>query len=217
MVRSTVNFGLIAVICAVLMIPFGGGCGVTKEEAQGHRDVLAGEIEVGQDLVASLEEERDAALARADAAEQAEREAQAEAERAVAAMLEERIEDVNAYLAPQEEVLAAWDERIANWDETQANDLGLITDAGAAILPFLPAPAQGPAVLGVAVAGVIGRLLNRSKALNSLAESTVKLANENPEVSSAIKGAAATLRSIQTAGARKAVDAAQGKGVKIPV
>lgn len=214
--KSMLNFVLLIVLCAAMIVPF-GGCGMTLDEAKGHREALATEIQIGDDLAASLAEERDAALLRAEKAEAALDEARAEAEQATAKMLGDRLADVNEYLAPQREVLAKWDERIANWDDSQPNDLGFLTDVGSTLLPFLPAPTQGPAVLVVGVAGVLGRLLNRSKALNSLAASTVKLANDHPEVATAIKAAGATLRSIQSSGARNAVDAAQGKTIKLPV
>lgn len=198
-----------------LVIVGGKGC-MTFEQAQATRDTVAVGVEHGDALAASLAEERDAALARAEAAEQAADAARAEAERATAAKIQTAIDKVDEYLAPARENLVAWDKALANWDEASSG-AGLVGEIGETVLPFLPLSWQAPGVMVLGIGGVLARLIQKSNGLNSLARSTVKLADEHPEVAEAIKASSSLLDKIQNRAAKAAIDAAQGKKAALPV
>jgi hypothetical protein len=188
-----------------------GAC-VTQEDVQKARDTTAIVVEETQALFDSVREERDAALLRAEQAVITRDIARAEAESLFAAQLDERLGDIQMTLDMGNEALERFDESLANWEGPG----GLLQSFGEMALPFVPAPAQGGVVTALGIGGLIVRLVQKSKGLNSLALSTVKLAEKNESVARAIQDNAEMLRDKQSGAARKAIDSAQnGKKMSI--
>lgn len=212
--RNTL-IGLVAGFMLAGFVISGNGC-MSEEQARGIRDTVAVGVDTGDALAAGLTEERDAALQRAEAAEAALDAARAEAERATAAKLQQSLDAVNEYLEPAKANLAAWDEALENWDEASAG-AGMVGEIGSTVLPFLPPGTQAPAVMVLGVGGAMLRAWNRASGLKSLANSTVKLAEENPTANDAFKAGAELLRKMQNPAARAAIDAAQGQKKSLPI
>lgn len=204
-----------AALAAILLR--GPGCtSMSREDAQANRDEAAVWVGAGTDLRADLSGQLDAARMRLEDALDALEMQRAAAEQANIALLEVSIARADEWLAPAGAVLAAWDEKLETWDEGQGG-AQLIGQIGGAVLPFLPPGWQAPAVLILGIGGSLARAANRSKALNSLAASTVKLADRDPTAKELFASNADALRQTQTPGARAAIDAAQGKRSRLPI
>jgi hypothetical protein len=212
--RRTLVAGVLGAVLALAVFS-GNGC-MTEQQARGIRDSVAIGVDTGDGLAASLAEEREAALARAQAAEAALDTARAEAELATAAKLQDTMDEVNEWLAPAKANLAAWDEALTDWDSASSG-AGIVGQIGSSVLPFLPPGWQAPAVMVLGIGGALARAMNRSGALKSLAGSTVKLAETSPEARAAFEAGADLLNKLQNPAAKAAIDAAQGTKKSLPI
>lgn len=116
------------------------------------------------------------------------------------------IEDIRDNLADARDELEA--------ARQQAEQTGIVDTIAGYALPFIPPPYQQLVLLGLPIAGLIerwGKAKRSGKALDSLAKSTVNLANDNWHVRQAIENNRYKLANTQTPLAKKAIDKAQGK------
>lgn len=211
------------IVFVTFLITFLLGC-VSREDLVDARDTTA---TILNETRAALEETRQAeADARAKALElaleleQAQLDGDTKKAEALAAQIEgyktfadglgKQAEAADAVIVKAEGIVTALDAQIAEWDAGGAQ-LPILDTVGDTLLPFLPPQYQTPAVMAIAGLGLIGRLIQRSNALNSLSKSVVKLADNSPAVRDAISSNAATLNQIQTKTAKKAIDKAQAK------
>lgn len=207
---------LAGAVLAYLVMASPGCSTLSREDAQAMRDDTAAGIEEGTALRGTLALELAETRVRLDAAIAEADEARAEAERKNAELLETSIARVDSFLEPASASLEVWDTALATWD-SQGDGAALIQTIGSKVLPFLPVEFQAPGLLVVSIGGAVWRLMQRSKSLNSLARSTVVLADKVPAVKDAISANADMLRVLQSTGAKAAVDAAQGKKLALPV
>jgi hypothetical protein len=95
-----------------------------------------------------------------------------------------------------------------------------LTRGVSALSPFLPAPAQGPALLGAALLATLLRAHQVKKGAGSIVASIEK-AMADPDFQAAFDRHAATIRSIQTPTARRIVDeitrSANARPIRSPI
>ncbi|MEM9372378.1 MAG: hypothetical protein AAGA55_01925 [Planctomycetota bacterium] len=93
-----------------------------------------------------------------------------------------------------------------------------LTQGVGTITPFLPAPAQGPALLGAALVATLLRAHQVRKGAGSIAAS-IRKAMDDPDFKQAFERQAGTIRSIQTPAARRIVDQETGSrpGLRLPI
>ncbi len=104
--------------------------------------------------------------------------------------------------------LAALDAAVLHADrvlEEMTSPSDSLTRGVGALSPYLPGPAQGPALLGAALIATLLRAHQVRKGAGSIAASIQK-AMTDPEFKAAFERQAATIRSIQTPAARRIVD-----------
>lgn len=119
----------------------------------------------------------------------------------------------SAALAAARAKLASLDAAILHADQVIAEitaPTDSITQGIGALAPFLPPPAQGPALLGAALLATIIRARQVRKGAGSIATSISK-AMQDPEFKSVFERHSDTIRSIQTPAARRIVDQETGK------
>ena len=85
------------------------------------------------------------------------------------------------------------------------NPTGTLTQMTNAISPWIPAPAQGPAVLGAALIATLLRSRNLKINMNSIIQSIDHLTRNDQDFEKIFKKHADTVRTIQTPGARKMI------------
>ena len=199
------------------------GC-VSEEQVQQAREAADTVVSETQLLITEARAERDEARTRLetavserDAARAAGDDAASDAAQARADGNQSFIDVIDSKLPAIESALAVAIETRNSLDSYSSGGVaGFIDSVGSTILPFLPPGAQGPGVAILGVGGLLARLFQKSKALNSLAESTVRLAREDSGVASAIKTNAEMLRRTQTKTAGRAINAAAGNGIRLP-
>ena len=86
------------------------------------------------------------------------------------------------------------------------NPTDTLTRATNAISPWIPAPAQGPMVLGAALIATLLRSRNLKNSAASIIQSIEYTMNRDPEFKQLFNQHADTIRTIQTPGARKMID-----------
>lgn len=89
-----------------------------------------------------------------------------------------------------------------------------LTQGVSALAPFLPPPAQGPALLGAALIATLFRARQVRKGAGSIAASIQK-ALSDPDFRAAFERQAALIRSIQTPTARRIVDESTKPGLML--
>lgn len=220
MTKTRLILMVAAVVGVVLALP---GCAGIEDFIKARDTATA----VLDETKASLEESRQAeaearakalelaleleqALLDGDAAKAEVLEAQIEGYTTFADGLDKTIENAEEVVEKADAIVAALDLQIEEWN-TGGSNLPIIDEIAKTVLPFLPPEAQVPGVLSIGIVGLFARLVQRSKALNSLSKSMVTLASKAPEVQSAISANASTLDAIQTPTAKKAIDRAQEK------
>ena len=190
---------------AVSAALFLGGC-LTKDDAIAARDTAGQAVADLEGLAAALEQQRDAALARAETLEGD----LAAAQREAARLLTERLVDAREAIERGQAILVRADEAIARWDDgTGIPPLDVI---GETLLPMLPAPLQVPAILALAGAGAVQQWLRNRGAVKAIVKSIEKAKEESPAMERAIEENAATIRSVQGAAVGKLVDRLQRAG-----
>ncbi len=98
-----------------------------------------------------------------------------------------------------------------------ANPTDSLTQAADAILPWIPAPAQGPLLLGAALIASMVRSQNLKRNATSIIQSIEHLLKSDPQFKERFTQHANTLRTIQTPGARKLIDTTVRKSGKLPI
>ena len=86
------------------------------------------------------------------------------------------------------------------------NPTDTLTRATNVISPWIPAPAQGPVVLGAALIATLLRSRNLKENANSIIRSIEHLTRNDQDFEQLFKKHADTIRTIQTPGARKMID-----------
>lgn len=129
--------------------------------------------------------------------------------------------DAASALAIANAKLAALDAAVLHADRVLAemtDPQDSLTQGVGAISPFLPAPVQGPALLGAALIATLLRAHQVRKGAGSIAASIQK-AMADPDFKQAFERQAGTIRSIQTPAARRIVDQETGSrpGLKMPI
>lgn len=94
------------------------------------------------------------------------------------------------------------------------NPTDSLTRAANALSPWIPAPAQGPMVLGAALIATLFRSRNLKNSAASIIQSIEHTMNRDPEFKQLFNQHADTIRTIQTPGARKLIDTTIRKSKK---
>ena len=92
-----------------------------------------------------------------------------------------------------------------------SNPQGSLTKAVDAISPWIPAPVQGPALLGAALFATLVRSKKLKDSAASIIQSIEYTMNRDPEFKRVFTQNADTIRTIQTPGARKLIDSTVNK------
>lgn len=129
--------------------------------------------------------------------------------------------EADAAIALANAKLAALDAAVLHADlvlQEMTHPTDSLTQGVGSIAPFLPAPAQGPALLGAALIATLLRAHQVRKGAGSIAASIQK-AMGDPAFKQAFEAQANTIRSIQTPAARRIVDqeTRPGTGLKLPI
>ncbi|MBL4698029.1 MAG: hypothetical protein JKX70_04260 [Phycisphaerales bacterium] len=98
--------------------------------------------------------------------------------------------------------------------EEAQNPTDSFTMAADAIAPWIPAPAQGPLVLGAALIATLFRSKNLKANTASIIQSIEHTLNRDPQFKQLFDQHADTIRTIQTPGARKLIDSTIRKSQK---
>jgi len=117
---------------------------------------------------------------------------------------------LDAAIAKAKAQLSALNAAIAQADlviEEAQNPSDSLTRAADAISPWIPAPAQGPIVLGAALIATMMRSKNLKNSAASIIQSLEYTMNRDPEFRQLFTKHADTIRTIQTPGARKLINA----------
>jgi len=120
----------------------------------------------------------------------------------------------------QAEVFGAAADRIgALIESAESGEVGRTIETGTGmVLPFLPAGAQVPVLLGAGLAASLWRAVKLKKSAASIAEGLEKAMRGDEQLREGVKRNAATLRSVQTPTARRIVDEVTKPGkVRLPV
>ena len=126
---------------------------------------------------------------------------------------------LDAAIAKANAQLSALNAAIAQADlviEEAQNPSDSLTRAADALSPWIPAPAQGPIVLGAALIATMMRSKNLKNSAASIVQSLEYTMNRDPEFRQLFTKHADTIRTIQTPGARKLIDATVRKSSKQP-
>tara|TARA_R110002072_G_scaffold42064_5_gene117621 strand:- start:66880 stop:67473 length:594 start_codon:yes stop_codon:yes gene_type:complete len=118
------------------------------------------------------------------------------------AFLESTIEHANEKIGLLNAAIAQADAVIS---EAQ-NPSDPLTVAAESLTPWVPAPIQGPLVLGAALAASLMRSRNLKQSAASIIQSIEHTLNSDPEFKQRFVENANTIRKIQTPGARKLID-----------
>lgn len=94
------------------------------------------------------------------------------------------------------------------------NPTDSITQIANTISPWIPAPAQGPIVLGAALIATLFRSRNLKNSAASIIQSIEHTMSRDPEFKQIFDRHADTIRTIQTPGARKLIDTTVRKARK---
>jgi len=94
------------------------------------------------------------------------------------------------------------------------NPTDSITQIANTISPWVPAPAQGPIVLGAALVAILFRSRNLKNSAASIIQSIEHAMSRDPEFKQIFNRHADTIRTIQTPGARKLIDTTVRKARK---
>lgn len=86
------------------------------------------------------------------------------------------------------------------------NPQSALTQTVDAISPWIPAPAQGPVILGAALLATLVRSRNLKNSATSIIQSIEHTMNRDPVFKDVFAQNADTIRTIQTPGARKLID-----------
>lgn len=129
--------------------------------------------------------------------------------------------EIESALALANARLAALDAAVLHADRVLAEmtePTDSLTQGVGAISPWLPAPVQGPALLGAALIATLLRARQVRQGAGSIAASIQK-AMADPDFKAAFERHAATIRSIQTPAARRIVDqeTRPGTGLRMPI
>lgn len=87
-----------------------------------------------------------------------------------------------------------------------SNPQSTLTQTVDAISPWIPAPAQGPVLLGAALMATLLRSKNLKNSATSIIQSIEHTMNRDPAFKDIFAQHADTIRTIQTPGARKLID-----------
>ncbi len=101
--------------------------------------------------------------------------------------------------------------------EEATNPTDSLTQAADAIAPWVPAPAQGPLLLGAALIASMVRSQNLKRNATSIIQSIDHLLRADPQFKERFAQHANTIRTIQTPGARKLIDTTVRKSGKQPI
>lgn len=217
------------VVALALASILAAGC-MTREQFQEGRDKAAQGLETARETLDSVKASQEAALAEAARLEIV-RKAAVDAGDLIAAADAASLRDAYTEAADKmtqtiagaseaietgERLLDSLDEQLAEWD-AGGSGVPVVDEIGSVVLPFVPPPYRAPAVLGFGLIAAGLRAWQSRKALNSLAKSSVKLAEKHPEVASAIAAEKQMLDEKQTPTAKRAIDAAQGKAKALPI
>tara|TARA_A100001391_G_scaffold197240_2_gene176978 strand:+ start:416 stop:1018 length:603 start_codon:yes stop_codon:yes gene_type:complete len=118
------------------------------------------------------------------------------------AFLETTIEQANEKIGLLNAAIAQADAVIS---EAQ-NPSDPLTVAAESLSPWVPAPIQGPLVLGAALAASLMRSRNLKQSAASIIQSIEHTLNSDPEFKQRFVENANTIRTIQTPGARRLID-----------
>lgn len=224
----TLRSSLIVVALALAFI-LAPGC-ATRENVEAGRDKAAQGVDIARQTLEDARAAEEAAWAEAERLEAVRQGAIAagdliaaedaaslrDAYKEAAGIFTETIGQAAEIVETGETMLAAFDAQLEQWD-SGGSGVPLVDEIGAVVLPFVPQPYQGPAVLAFGVIGIALRAVQSRRALNSLAKGSVKLAEKHPEVANAIAAEKAMLDQKQTKTAKRAIDAAQGKATALPI
>ena len=97
-------------------------------------------------------------------------------------------------------------------EATQPTDS--ITRAANAISPWIPAPAQGPVVLGAALIATLFRSRNLKINAKSIIQSIEHITRHDQDFEQLFKKHADTIRTIQTPGARRMIDSTARRSLR---
>lgn len=182
---------IIVLFCTLLVAPLHGcaGIGETIEQAQHWRSQAHDARESAETELGELIAEREAS---GDGSSQAEM--------------------IDAAIARAQAKIAVLDAAIVHADmvlnEAQNPSDGLTRIAGQ-VVPFVPAPVQGPLLLGAALLATIARSQQLKAGTRSIIKSIQHAVNNDEAFGAAFRVNADTIRTIQTPLARRMVDKVQ--------
>jgi hypothetical protein len=125
--------------------------------------------------------------------------------------------DLDAAIALAQARAAALDAAVRHADLVLAemtDPSDTLTQGVSALTPFLPAPAQGPALLGAALLATLLRARQVRKGAGSIVAS-IQHALKDPDFRAAFERHAPTIRGIQTPTARRIVDEVTKPGLMV--
>jgi flagellar motility protein MotE (MotC chaperone) len=170
-----------------------------------------------QDIARQLQEQRESIESRVSTARQAAATSEDPLLRAQAAELERLLERIRVQEQAARAAATELDTIVARANGTSGDDVG---SAIGSVSPFIPEPFRVPLALGAAVVLSLARAAQLKRATLSIAQSFEKAMESDEELRQRVESHAPTLRTIQTATARRLVDVATGKTkpmISIPV
>jgi hypothetical protein len=135
-------------------------------------------------------------------------------------LLDEQSQDttiIDAAIARAQAQIELLDAAIMSADlviEEATNPSDSLTQAAHSLSSWIPAPAQGPLVLGAALVATILRSRNLKNSAQSIIQSIEHTLNRDPEFKELFANHSDTIRTIQTPSARKLIDSTVNKSSK---